>query len=230
MNRVIYPQVERSYGELLSRLTTGSVDLLWAPPLLAASAIGQRGAVPVACLARGGSGVYHSAFFAKKDKGWDGLSALEGKSVAWVDPRSAAGYVVPRRFVAAAQKDPETFFSHGVFGRTHEGVVEHVLRGSAEVGATYAVLESGTRRVLDAGWFRAGSRQDELSMVTTAGTVPADAIVASSRIPGPLLQELAAALAALGRSDRGLLLELFHSAAFVAPPSGYTKSLRDLDA
>ena len=212
---------------------TAVINASAAAVVVAARASGRVGKVFAA--RRGIIGVLEealvdTAFFAKKDKGWDGLSALEGKSVAWVDPRSAAGYVVPRRFVAAAQKDPETFFSHGVFGRTHEGVVEHVLRGSAEVGATYAVLESGTRRVLDAGWFRAGSRQDELSMVTTAGTVPADAIVASSRIPGPLLQELAAALAALGRSDRGLLLELFHSAAFVAPPSGYTKSLRDLDA
>ncbi len=37
------------------------------------------------------------------------------------------------------------------------------------------------------------------------------------------------ALSALGKSHRDVLLDLFHSDAFVAPPRGYTASLHDLE-
>jgi phosphonate transport system substrate-binding protein len=229
LGNVVYPQVERGYGELTARLSAGSVDLVWAPPLLAAHAIGKLGAVPVACLKRGGTGVYHSAFVARKDKGLSDLASLRGKVVAYVDERSSAGYVVPRRWLAKTHGDPDAFFSRSIMAKTHEGVVARVLAGEADVGATYAVLEAGTHRILDAAWLHASGHEKELTMVGTAGTVPADAIVASRRIAGAMLQEIARALSALGKSHPDVLLDLFHSDAFVAPPHGYTSSLHDLE-
>lgn len=228
LGTLIYPQVERSYRELSTKLAQGGVDVAWAPPLLAADARANHGATVLASLRRSGSGIYHAAFFARVEDALRDVGALHGKRVAWVDRDSASGYVVPRRWLGQAGHAPDAFFSAEVFGKTHEGTIDLVLRGAADVGATYAVLEPGSRRLLDAGWLHAGARADRLALVATAGVVPPDAIVATKRVDDGLRQRLQAALLGGVDGERHGARIVFHSDGFTQPSSAYLKSLEEL--
>lgn len=228
MNVLLYPQVVRSYGALSTQLVTGALDMAWVPPLLAADALNSGNCELVACVQRELGGLYHSVLFARKDSGISVLGDLEGKTVAWVDRQSAAGYVVPRRWIQQSGFDPETMFKREVFAGTHTDVGRAVLRGSADAGATFAVLEPRSRKIVDSGWHATPDAGDALTVVASAGAIPADAIAVSMRVAADVRTEIAEALLVLDDDERQLAVKIFRSASFERCAPVYLDMLRRL--
>ncbi|MFO0645144.1 MAG: PhnD/SsuA/transferrin family substrate-binding protein [Polyangiales bacterium] len=48
---------------------------------------------------------------------------MRGASIAWVDPTSTSGYVIPRYLVIERGFDPSRFFSRQVFAGQHDAAV-----------------------------------------------------------------------------------------------------------
>ena len=76
---------------------------------------------------------YKGQIIARVDSGIDSVADLDGKTFAYTDPASSAGFMLPRRL----------FDKEGVrlgntsFAGKHDSVVSMVYQGTADAGATY---------------------------------------------------------------------------------------------
>lgn len=228
LDLILYPQVLRSYGALSAQLASGGIDVGWLPPLVAAEAMAAGTAELCACLQRELGGLYHSVIFAREDSQLRVLSDLAGRTMAWVDRFSAAGYVVPRRWIELGGFPPAALFGREIFAGTHVDVVRAVLRRQADVGATFAVLEPRSRKVIDAGWHPVPEARDALTVIASAGAVPSDAIAIASRVAPDVRADLSEALLSLTDSEREHAAAVFRTRTFERCASVYVDMLRRL--
>jgi phosphonate transport system substrate-binding protein len=176
--------------------------------------------------ARNALAEYHAALFVRSDSPIHAVPQLAGSRVAWVDPTSSAGYVVPRLHLRASGVDPDGFFGDQRFFRNHARVARAVLRGEVDVGATYATSRPGDATIVDAGWTRIGARNDELRVLALAGPIPSDVIVVA-HMPREIAAEVTASLEQL-RSPT--VRSLFGADQLEHVPSRHFEPLRRLVA
>src|SRR5207244_6062947 len=84
-----------------------------------------------------GSSTYRGIIVTRKDSGIKSIADLKGKRFAFVDPKSASGYVYPRAMLIEKGIDPETFFSETIFAGSHDRVIAAVLNRRVDAGAIY---------------------------------------------------------------------------------------------
>jgi phosphonate transport system substrate-binding protein len=86
-----------------------------------------------------GSSGYHTVVIARKDSGITKIEEAKGKSLAFADPDSTSGYLIPLvELPAAVGGDLKAFFSKTDFAGGHEQVVQSVLDKKFDVGTTWS--------------------------------------------------------------------------------------------
>jgi phosphate/phosphite/phosphonate ABC transporter binding protein len=228
--RIVVPELLPDYGSLANQIAHGALHIAWAPPLVAVELEAARLARPVLCSVRAGGTAYYSALFAASGSALRGLGDLAGQHVAWVDRGSSAGYVLPRLKIAAAGLDPARLFRKESFARTHAGVARAVIGGEADVGATYQSLDPRTKEVLWAGWRDAGATNEDVHVLATAGPIPADAIVLSTRLAPELAESLTDLVRALAKTARPAVKRLLRADGFERVRPAHFDELRRLVA
>lgn len=173
------------YHRLLEALEASDVDFAWLPPLLALRAMARARVMPLAMPVRSGESSYDTVLFSAPGSPIRGPADLVGVRAAWVDRQSAAGYQIIRASLRAAGLDLERAFAAEQFLGVHDAVVKAVLAGEADVGATFAYVDTTTGVVRRAGWGDA-----KVQVVTRAGPIPSDVIAASVRVPATLMRRL----------------------------------------
>ncbi|UXR64518.1 phosphate/phosphite/phosphonate ABC transporter substrate-binding protein [Bdellovibrio bacteriovorus] len=82
---------------------------------------------------RYGSATYQSQFLARADSKIKTLKDLNGKKVAFVDPASTSGYLLPLKTLKDLKVEPKDT----VFAMKHDSVVTMIYQGQVDAGATY---------------------------------------------------------------------------------------------
>jgi phosphonate transport system substrate-binding protein len=85
-----------------------------------------------------GSTSYIAVMYVRADSGITGLEQMRGKTMAWADPNSASGYLIPRAALRAAGIAPESFFGRTGFAGGHEQAIVAVLGRQYDAGVTWA--------------------------------------------------------------------------------------------
>lgn len=85
-----------------------------------------------------GSTGYYSVLIVRKDSGIAKLEDLKGKALAFADPDSTSGYLVPSFQLTKQLGDLKKFFSKTDFAGGHEGVVLSVLDKKFDAGTTWS--------------------------------------------------------------------------------------------
>jgi phosphonate transport system substrate-binding protein len=95
----------------------------------------------------GGETSYKGQFITRFDSGIDDLHGLNGRSIAYVDPSSTSGFILPKaQLDKMGVKPAET-----VFAMRHDNVVTMVYQKQVDAGATYyAPPNPETGAILDA--------------------------------------------------------------------------------
>lgn len=93
----------------------------------------KYGAEAVLTVIRHGSATYQSQFLTKTASSIKSLKDLEGKKVAFVDPASASGYLLPMKTLRDLNVKP----SETVFAMKHDTVVSMIYQGQVDAGATF---------------------------------------------------------------------------------------------
>ena len=93
-----------------------------------------------------GSDGYYAMMYTKSDSGIENIEQMEGRSLAFADPNSTSGYLVPKAEMEAAEIDIDSYFSSTGFGGGHEQAVVAVLNGQYDAGVT---LTSGVGEEAD---------------------------------------------------------------------------------
>ncbi len=96
---------------------------------------------------RDGETSYKGQFIARADSGIDSLFQLNGKKIAYVDPASTSGYILPKALLNEKHVKP----AEEVFAMKHDNVVMMVYQRQVDAGATYySPPDSKTGEILDA--------------------------------------------------------------------------------
>lgn len=220
------PVLTSSYDELAVAIRDGEVGLAWLPPIPTIELEAQGVASVLAIPSRRGSVVYHSAFIVRRG-GPKSLAELRGRRAAWVQRDSAAGYLVPRMHLAAQGFDVLRFFARELFVHSHSAVVDAVLSGEADVGATFCGLDAATGSVTRSMW------QDEdgksirpIEALATMGPIPNDALVAGSGVPAGARSSLTRWALTLDGRSKDIFSKLLGSGDFRVPATNHYEMLR----
>jgi phosphate/phosphite/phosphonate ABC transporter binding protein len=166
------------YHRLLEALEMGDIDLAWLPPILAGLAVARGRVLPIAMPVRDGAAFYSTALFVRGDASLRSAADLRGARVAWVDRRSAAGYLVIRAHLRSIGIDLERAFAADQFLGAHDAVARAVHEGDADVGASFVHFDPVTGGVLRSGW------QDyDMRVITHAGPIPSDLLAIGTHVP-----------------------------------------------
>jgi phosphonate transport system substrate-binding protein len=85
-----------------------------------------------------GSISYVSLMYVRADSGITSLEQMRGRSLAWADPNSTSGFLVPRSELREAGINIDAFFGRTGFAGGHEQAVVAVLNRQFDGGVTWA--------------------------------------------------------------------------------------------
>lgn len=197
-----------TYRALAESVREGTTDVAWLPPVVYAWL--AEAVTPLGCIARGGITTYSAALVVLGSSKLVSLPDLRGAKAraGWVDPWSAAGYVVPRLELVRAGIDPAVTFASETFYGAHRDALLALARGDCDVVGTYARMREG-QEAHEGAWSEIPDMNARV--LTTFGSIPSD-VIAARRNLGPTDYERAAAAFRRASSDpegRALLRALF---------------------
>lgn len=129
------------YAGVIQAFAAKQVEVAYMSPAAYASAwLESNGDIEplVTAEEQDGSTSYHSVMYVRADSGITSLAQMKGHSLAWADPNSASGYLIPRSEFRAQGIDPDTYFSRTGFAGGHEQEVVAVLNHQYDAGVTWA--------------------------------------------------------------------------------------------
>ncbi len=187
--------IAKDYGDLRTQMEAGRVEIGSFSPFAYVDAA-QTGKIRIIAQSiLDGSATYRGLIVARKDSGLKAIADLRGRSFAFVDPKSASGYVYPRAMLIEMGVDPAHFFKETIFAGGHDKVIAAVLEGRADGGAIY----DGARDVAKTK----GMQSQDLTTLASTDPIPHDAIAVSVGLDAALAQKIQAALVALDKSSVG---------------------------
>ena len=179
--------IVNDYDALGKALKKGTADIGWFSPAAYVSAKKEINLLPLVTPKVNNNTSYTGYIIAKKGSGIKTLDDLKGKSFAFVDKKSASGYVYPRAALLENGKDPEHFFSSTSFLGSHNKVIDAVISGEIQAGATYSEAFE------DAG----AQAANNLDIIFMTEPIPKDVIAASPNVPKDVAESLAKSFEAM---------------------------------
>ena len=201
-----------SYEALAAAMKQGELDLAWLPPIVFLRTDAKT-TKPLVAIRRGSDGSYHSALIVRDDAPFKEAKDLTGSRAAWVDPWSAAGFIIPRLALLTKGIDPRSLFRAESFQWSHKAAVMAVVDGAADVAGTYAHVDDDGK-VVTGGWTNV--KDAKVRVLESVGRVPPDLICASASMDEALVAKLRDVLpAATPEDELGKAAQtLFQSASF----------------
>jgi phosphate/phosphite/phosphonate ABC transporter binding protein len=195
------------YEALATEVRAGRVDVAWLPPIVfvrLADAV-----TPLGSVLRDGKAAYEAALVVRGDSKIKSIEGLRGSRAGWVDPWSAAGFVLPRVKLALLGVDPRTAFRTETFHGSHGAAMKALLEGACDVAGTYAQAnEAG--EITEGAW--SAIEGAEVRVLATFGAIPPDVIAVRRALPDADREAILAALRAAcsEEASRAVVREVFN--------------------
>jgi len=130
------------YAGAIQAFAARQIEMAYMSPAAYASAWIQSNGDVVPILTtqeKDGTTSYIAAMYTRADSGITSLADMKGKAMAWSDPNSASGYLIPRAEFRAAGIDPEPgkYFARTGFAGGHEQAVVAVLNRQYDAGIAW---------------------------------------------------------------------------------------------
>jgi len=187
--------VAKDYGDLRTQMETGAVDIgTFSPFAYVDAARGGKIRLIAQCVING-TASYRGVIIARKDSGLKSLADLRGKRFAFVDPKSASGFLYPRALLIEHSITSETSFKQTIFAGGHDKVIADVLDRRADAGAVYEDALGIAKSK--------GVPTDNLLTLASTDPIPHDAVAVRIGVDDALTKKILAALVDLDRSDAG---------------------------
>ncbi|WP_253448930.1 phosphonate ABC transporter substrate-binding protein [Halomonas sp. Y3] len=133
---------------------------------------------------------YHSVLIVRADSEFESVDDLQGRSLAWADPNSTSGYLVPLVSLREDGIEPNNFFGNTVFSGGHEQSVIGVLNGSLDSAFTWTSRGDNTgqlRMMMDRGMLD----RDDIRVIWESPLIPNPPYVVNGELPEEMKQEIA---------------------------------------
>jgi phosphate/phosphite/phosphonate ABC transporter binding protein len=187
--------VAKNYGDLRTQMEAGAVDIGSFSPFAYVDAARGGKIRIIAQSIIDGAATYRGIIVARKDSGLKTMADLQGKRFAFVDPKSASGYVYPRAMLMEKGINPESYFKETIFAGDHNKVIAAVLGGRVDAGATYDNAPAIARA--------AGVPTENLVVLASTDPIPHDAIAVRIGLDESLAKKTQTALVDMDKSEAG---------------------------
>lgn len=174
--------IVKNYDALSEAVKRGVLDIGWFSPFAYVNAKEHAEVLPVVTPKVSGKASYKGYIIARKDGTVKSMRDLRGKIFGYVDEKSASGYLYARDSIKKENMNPDEIFSKVVFLGNHDNVIDAVLRGDIEAGATY-------NEAFDAAKLK-GVDVSNLIIVSQTEDIPKDVLAARKDFPIEVLEEL----------------------------------------
>jgi phosphonate transport system substrate-binding protein len=175
----LYPAAD--YAGVMQAMAAGQLDLAeFSPSAFAGAWLDCKCIEPtVVPLEKDGTVFYISVMVTRKDSGITSIAQMKGHSLAWADPNSASGYLIPSASLKASGIDlaDGAYFSHTGFAGGHEQGIIAVLNKQYDACVTWTsgqgdVAEGYSRGALRAMVDRGMLKMSDVNIIWKSGKIP----------------------------------------------------------
>ncbi len=199
------------YGNIIEQFTQRRLDAAFWGSFTGAMAIKKLGVEPVARpLLLDGSSTYRGYVFVKKTSKIRNVADMRGKTVAFVEKATTAGYIFPiAYFRENGVPAIEGYFKEYYFTGSHDAAILAVLNGDANIGtAKSTIFDLVARR---------DARVDrDLMVLAQSPRVPSNGLGVGRTVTSEIKAQLKNALIGMDRDRQGAaILKRFGALRFI---------------
>lgn len=172
------------YNAIIEALRTGKADLAYMGPLAIALGNDRAGVEPIAMKADNGDkskAIYHSLLVTNsKNTDINSIADIKGKTIAFVDPDSTSGNLVPTAEIIKAFPDDSLtsdklhtngdFFEAASYSGKHQAGLQAAIKGDVDVVPI-------SDQILASEIENGNANKDDVKVIHTSGDIPAEGFV-----------------------------------------------------
>ncbi len=157
------------YADLIQKMSTGKIDFAFLSSM-AFVELEQRSPTKVLLKKVWDQGFYYSVWLVKNTSKVKTVLDLKGQRIAFVDEKSASGYLYPQAMMAELGLDLKKDFKSVIFAGSHDKSVELLRRGEVDAIAVFANDKLGR----DSAWTRARGKASDARTIWSSSAIPND--------------------------------------------------------
>ena len=219
-----------SLSQMVEEIREGRVDLLIDSPFPAVFVLQHADVEPILRRWKRGSDAYRSVVFTRADSGVSSIADLAGKIVAFGEPFSTSGFLMPKAALSSSglrlvnYEDPAATVPRDQVG--------YVFSNDAENTMFWVLKEKVVAGAVNADYFDAlaGERIDELRILHTTEAVPRNVVSVRKSLDTEVVHAIETLLLEMHLSDQGrAALEAFEETTkFDRFPGGSEEDLAQI--
>lgn len=185
------------YTAIIEALRTGKADMAYMGALAVAMGAERAGVTPIVMKAPNGDkaqAVYHSVFVTQKDNSEiNSIKDFKGKTIAFVDPDSTSGNLVPTSEIMKAFPDLHLtnekihtngeFFEAVSFSGKHQAGLQVVIKGDVDIVPI-------SDQIMASEFKNGNADENAVKVVHSSAAIPAEAMVVSKTVNEDLKKTL----------------------------------------
>lgn len=196
------------YTAIIEALRTGKADMAYMGALAVAMGSERAGVIPIVMKAPNGDkaqAVYHSVFVTQKDNSEiNSIKDFKGKTIAFVDPDSTSGNLVPTSEIMKAFPDLHLtnekihtngeFFEAVSFSGKHQAGLQAVIKGDVDIVPI-------SDQIMASEFKNGNADENAVKVVHSSAAIPAEAMVVSKTVNEDLKKTLTKFLVEYNNKD-----------------------------
>lgn len=196
------------YTAIIEALRTGKADMAYMGALAVAMGSERAGVTPIVMKAPNGDkaqAVYHSVFVTQKDNNEiNSIKDFKGKTIAFVDPDSTSGNLVPTYEIMKAFPDLHLtnekihtngeFFEAVSFSGKHQAGLQAVIKGDVDIVPI-------SDQIMASEFKNGNADENAVKVVHSSAAIPAEAMVVSKTVNEDLKKTLTKFLVEYNNKD-----------------------------
>jgi len=185
------------YNAIIEALRTGSADMAYMGSQALALGVERTGLEPIVMKAEDGDpekAIYNSVLIASSSNNEiNSIEDIKGKTMAFVDPDSTSGNLVPTAEIIKAFPDDNLnsdmlhtngdFFEAVSFSGSHQAGLQAVIKGDVDVVPI-------SDQILASEIANGNAAEDDVKIIYESGAIPAEAIVVAEHVDEATRQTL----------------------------------------
>lgn len=196
------------YTAIIEALRTGKADMAYMGALAVAMGSERAGVTPIVMKAPNGDkaqAVYHSVFVTQKDNNEiNSIKDFKGKTIAFVDPDSTSGNLVPTSEIMKAFPDLHLtnekihtngeFFEAVSFSGKHQAGLQAVIKGDVDIVPI-------SDQIMASEFKNGNADENAVKVVHSSAAIPAEGMVVSKTVNEDLKKTLTKFLVEYNNKD-----------------------------
>ena len=196
------------YTAIIEALRTGKADMAYMGALAVAMGAERAGVTPIVMKAPNGDkaqAVYHSVFVTQQDNNEiNSIKDFKGKTIAFVDPDSTSGNLVPTSEIMKAFPDLHLtnekihtngeFFEAVSFSGKHQAGLQAVIKGDVDIVPI-------SDQIMASEFKNGNADENAVKVVHSSAAIPAEAMVVSKTVNEDLKKTLTKFLVEYNNKD-----------------------------